>query len=158
MALISLALGLGISVSGAAAVPAGFPSSGNGLWYTEPAVNWSTQYLPIGNGYLGAMVNGNPVSDRVQLNIESLWSGGPFADPDYNGGNHPASEAGYLATQLARIRNTIFTSSNGTIEGRCLMMLGHMAPIPARVISISTEPHRGKLPIMDAGLIWIPQS
>jgi alpha-L-fucosidase 2 len=34
------------------AVPSGFPTSGNGLWYTEPAVNWSTQYLPIGNGYL----------------------------------------------------------------------------------------------------------
>ncbi|KAF8604840.1 hypothetical protein BDV93DRAFT_507380 [Ceratobasidium sp. AG-I] len=97
------------------AVPTGFPASGNGLWYSEPAVNWSTQYLPIGNGYLGAMINGNPVYDRIQLNLESLWSGGPFQDPAYNGGNHPASEAGYLATQLARIRQTIFTSSNGTI-------------------------------------------
>ncbi|KAG8741369.1 hypothetical protein FRC10_002934 [Ceratobasidium sp. 414] len=63
------------------AIPAGFPASGNGLWYDQPAVNWSTQFLPIGNGYLGAMVNGNPVSDRLQLNIESLWSGGPFQDP-----------------------------------------------------------------------------
>ncbi|KAG9098204.1 hypothetical protein FRC06_006652, partial [Ceratobasidium sp. 370] len=61
------------------------------------------------------MVNGNPVSDRLQLNIESLWSGGPFQDPSYNGGNHPPSEAGYLATQLARIRETIFSSTNGTI-------------------------------------------
>ncbi|KAG9100497.1 hypothetical protein FRC06_004096, partial [Ceratobasidium sp. 370] len=97
------------------AVPAGFPASGNGLWYDQPAVNWSTQFLPIGNGYLGVMVNGNPVSDRLQLNIESLWSGGPFQDPGYNGGNHPPSEAGYLATQLERIRETIFSSTNGTI-------------------------------------------
>ncbi|QRW25627.1 glycoside hydrolase family 95 protein [Rhizoctonia solani] len=35
-------------------MPPGFPTSGNGLWYSEPAVNWSTQYLPIGNGYLAA--------------------------------------------------------------------------------------------------------
>lgn len=27
------------------------------------------------------MINGNPVYDRIQLNIESLWSGGPFQDP-----------------------------------------------------------------------------
>jgi hypothetical protein len=26
------------------------------------------------------MVNGDPVSDKLQLNIESLWSGGPFAN------------------------------------------------------------------------------
>ncbi|CAE6459283.1 unnamed protein product [Rhizoctonia solani] len=117
MSLVSLALGLLGSGGLALAVPSGFPTSGNGLWYSEPAVNWSTQYLPIGNGYLGAMINGNPASDRIQLNIESLWSGGPFADQSYNGGNHQPSERAYLASQLARIRNTIFTSSNGTIRG-----------------------------------------
>ncbi|CAE6531228.1 unnamed protein product [Rhizoctonia solani] len=92
MALVSLAVGFLGSGAIAAAAPSGFPASGNGLWYSEPAVNWSTQYLPIGNGYLGAMINGNPVSDRIQLNIESLWSGGPSADPSYNGGNHQPSE------------------------------------------------------------------
>ncbi|KEP48164.1 glycoside hydrolase family 95 protein [Rhizoctonia solani 123E] len=116
MALVSLALSV-LGAGAAVAAPPGFPASGNGLWYSEPAVNWSTQYLPIGNGYLGAMINGNPVSDRIQLNIESLWSGGPFADPSYNGGNHQPSEQSYLASQLTRIRNTIFTSSNGTVQG-----------------------------------------
>ncbi|CAE6406040.1 unnamed protein product [Rhizoctonia solani] len=120
MALVSVAFGL-LGAGAAVAVPSGFPASGNGLWYSEPAVNWSRQYLPIGNGYLGAMINGDPVSDRIQLNIESLWSGGPFADSSYNGGNHQPSERSYLASQLARIRNTIFTSSNGTIQG----MLNH---------------------------------
>ncbi|QRW13118.1 glycoside hydrolase family 95 protein [Ceratobasidium sp. AG-Ba] len=122
--MMSARFGLGFSlgalllVSGElaiGAVPPGFPTSGNGLWYDKPAVNWTTQFLPIGNGYLGAMVNGNPTSDRLYLNIESLWSGGPFQDPTYNGGNHQPSEAGYLATQLARIRKTIFDSANGTI-------------------------------------------
>ncbi|CAE7142286.1 unnamed protein product [Rhizoctonia solani] len=97
----------------AAAAPSKFPKTGNGLWYNEPGVNWTTQYLPIGNGYLGAMVNGNTTSDSIQLNIESLWSGGPFRNSSYNGGNHPESESGYLATQLAKIRDAIFKTSNG---------------------------------------------
>ncbi|ELU38068.1 glycoside hydrolase family 95 protein [Rhizoctonia solani AG-1 IA] len=92
------------------AMPPGFPTSGNGLWYSEPAVNWSTQYLPIGNGYLAAAISGNPASDRIQLNIESLWSGG------YNGGNHQPSEQRYLAAQVSRIRNGIFIAF-GTYSG-----------------------------------------
>lgn len=27
-----------------------------------------------------AMVNGDPISDQIQLNLESLWLGGPFAN------------------------------------------------------------------------------
>ncbi|KAG8789221.1 hypothetical protein FRC12_013755 [Ceratobasidium sp. 428] len=121
MILKALPIYLGISllqlfrILAVNAVPTGFPASGNGLWFDQPAVNWTTQYLPIGNGYLGAMVNGNPSSDRIQLNIESLWTGGPFQNASYNGGNHPSSEASYLAAELARIRQTIFTSGNGTI-------------------------------------------
>ncbi|KAJ1300550.1 hypothetical protein OPQ81_002204 [Rhizoctonia solani] len=68
------------------------------------------------------MVNGDPVMDRIQLNIESLWLGGPFADRRYNGGNHLPSERLHLASELARIRNTIFTSSTGTI--------GDVQPLP----------------------------
>ncbi|KAG9100496.1 hypothetical protein FRC06_004095 [Ceratobasidium sp. 370] len=100
------------------AVPAGFPASGNGLWYVmnEPIENWSRQFLPIGNGYLGAAISGDPKADRLDLNIESLWSGGPFRDPSDSGGNHAPSEAGYIATQLARIRETIFKSERGTID------------------------------------------
>ena len=32
--------------------------------------------LPIGNGRLGAMVYSNTHTDRLQLNEDSLWSGG----------------------------------------------------------------------------------
>ncbi|KAJ1304162.1 hypothetical protein OPQ81_008562 [Rhizoctonia solani] len=113
MTFISWVLELLVSGMVIVAAPNGFPRTGNGLWYNEPGVNWTTQYLPIGNGYLGAMVNGGPISDRLQLNIESLWSGGPFANSSYNGGNHQVSESGYLATQLAKIRDAIFSTSNG---------------------------------------------
>jgi hypothetical protein len=81
--------------------PSGLPSSGNGLWFTKPGSIWSKEFLPIGNGYLAgmhmcylvsysrpsftelwkAMISGGTTHEIIQLNIESLWSGGPFADP-----------------------------------------------------------------------------
>lgn len=44
------------------------------LWYRQPASQW-IEALPIGNGYLGAMVFGDPRYERLQLNADSLWSG-----------------------------------------------------------------------------------
>lgn len=78
--------------------PSGFPASGNGLWYTSPGTSWVKEWLPIGNGYLAgmlilllcdselspyfsiAMLPGGTTQELTQLNIESLWSGGPFQD------------------------------------------------------------------------------
>ena len=40
-----------------------------------PARDWESQYFPIGNGSLGAMLNGGIVEDELQLNLDSLWSG-----------------------------------------------------------------------------------
>lgn len=44
------------------------------LWYNQPAANWN-EALPIGNGRLGAMVFGNPETELIQLNEESIWAG-----------------------------------------------------------------------------------
>lgn len=49
------------------------------LWYRQPASTW-TEALPVGNGRLGAMVFGGTASERIQLNEDTLWSGGPY-DP-----------------------------------------------------------------------------
>ncbi|MES2648194.1 MAG: glycoside hydrolase N-terminal domain-containing protein [Bacteroidota bacterium] len=46
------------------------------LWYNKPASKW-TDALPIGNGRLGAMVFGGVLSDRIQFNEETLWTGSP---------------------------------------------------------------------------------
>jgi alpha-L-fucosidase 2 len=48
------------------------------LWYRRPAEAW-TEALPIGNGRLGAMVFGGVSTERLQLNDDTLWSGGPRA-------------------------------------------------------------------------------
>jgi len=44
------------------------------LWYKSPAAVWE-EALPVGNGRLGAMVFGNPVSEKLQINEESIWAG-----------------------------------------------------------------------------------
>jgi alpha-L-fucosidase 2 len=46
------------------------------LWYEQPATEW-TKALPLGNGRLGAMVYGGVQLEQLQLNEETLWSGGP---------------------------------------------------------------------------------
>src|SRR5699024_4143582 len=46
------------------------------LQYNRPAKKW-TEALPVGNGCLGAMVYGGVTSDTLQLNNETVWSGGP---------------------------------------------------------------------------------
>ena len=38
------------------------------LWYGQPAKNWMTEALPIGNGRLGAMLFGGTATERVQFN------------------------------------------------------------------------------------------
>ena len=42
------------------------------LWYNKAAELWE-EALPIGNGRLGAMVFGDPINERIQLNDDSLW-------------------------------------------------------------------------------------
>ena len=55
-------------------VPAGDPLT---LWYREPAKQW-VEALPVGNGRLGAMIFGGVETERLQLNEDTLWSGGPY--------------------------------------------------------------------------------
>ncbi|MDR6115632.1 alpha-L-fucosidase 2 [Sphingomonas sp. SORGH_AS789] len=59
--------------------PAAAPDPTHTLWYRQPAKAW-TEALPIGNGRLGAMVFGGVTRERLQLNEDSLWSGGAY-DP-----------------------------------------------------------------------------
>ena len=66
------------------------------LWYDSPARQW-VEALPLGNGSLGAMVFGDPIHERFQLNEETVWGGSP-----HNNTNPKAKEA------LPRIRQLIF--------------------------------------------------
>ena len=44
------------------------------LNYKEPAGSW-TESLPLGNGELGVMWAGSAGCDRIELNLDTLWSG-----------------------------------------------------------------------------------
>ncbi|MDA3816686.1 MAG: glycoside hydrolase family 95 protein, partial [Prolixibacteraceae bacterium] len=45
------------------------------LWYDKPASMWE-EALPVGNGRLGAMVFGIPGKENIQLNENTIWTGG----------------------------------------------------------------------------------
>jgi alpha-L-fucosidase 2 len=62
------------------------PPTHNRLWYRQPATQW-TEALPLGNGRLGAMVFGGISTELLQLNEETVWSGGPR---DWNNPNAKA--------------------------------------------------------------------
>lgn len=48
------------------------------LWYKSPAAAWE-EALPVGNGRLGAMVFGKYGEEKIQLNEDTYWSGGPYS-------------------------------------------------------------------------------
>ena len=49
------------------------------LWYNAPAQHW-LEALPIGNSHLGGMVYGGTTDENIQLNEETVWSGGPHSN------------------------------------------------------------------------------
>ncbi len=61
------------------------------LWYGSPAEDWEKQALPIGNGRLGGKIFGGVEKDRIQLNVDSLWTG------DENTSGNYASMGAYQA-------------------------------------------------------------
>ncbi|MGO4546068.1 glycoside hydrolase N-terminal domain-containing protein [Paenibacillus sp. 2TAB23] len=46
------------------------------LWYKQSAEIWE-EALPIGNGKLGGMIFGHAKQERIALNEDSVWYGGP---------------------------------------------------------------------------------
>ena len=73
-----------LAVLGASSALAGVPAraaapkaSPYRLWYRQPAREW-VEALPVGSGKLGAMVFGGVAAERLQLNEDTLWAGGPY--------------------------------------------------------------------------------
>ena len=66
------------------------------LFYNQPAEEW-TDALPVGNGFMGAMVYGTVEKEHIQFNEETLWTGGP----------HDYSRKGAYK-YLGRIRQLLF--------------------------------------------------
>jgi alpha-L-fucosidase 2 len=73
------------------------------LWYDEPATDWETQSLPIGNGAMGASVFGGVDSELLQFNEKTLWTGGPGSRDGYDFGNWTSPRPGALEEVQDRI-------------------------------------------------------
>ena len=99
--LVVAALPLGGTVAGRQSEVASAPLT---LWYRQPAAQW-VEALPIGNGRLSAMVFGGVAEERLQLNEDTLWSGGPYdpANPDastrHSGGSNIIFAHGHVRWQ-----------------------------------------------------------
>jgi len=85
------------------------PASGNPnlLWYETPAEKW-VQALPVGNGRLGAMVFGGTATEHLQLNEDTIWSGGPY---------EPARDSALDA--IKRARELVFKDTPGALSEAC---------------------------------------
>src|SRR5882762_8694487 len=103
-----------------------YAQQGNGsalkLWYNKPAVAWE-EALPLGNGKTGAMVFGGLVTERLQLNDNTLWSGYP------EGGNNPNGP-----TILPQVREAIFA---GEYEKAAALWKKMQGPYSARYLPLA---------------------
>jgi len=74
------------------------------LWYKQTAANWN-EALPVGNGWLGAMVFGDPVNESYQVNEESSWAGSKINN------NYPEGLNNLPALQQTIFRGEIWIRS-----------------------------------------------
>jgi len=74
--LVVMIAGIMLGTAPLHAAPPETPAADLRLWYPQPASVWA-QALPVGNGRLGAMLFGGVDRERLQLNEDTLWSGGP---------------------------------------------------------------------------------
>jgi hypothetical protein len=86
------------------------------LFYRQPASEW-TEALPIGNGRLAGMVLGGAPEERIALNEDTFWSGGPY-DP-------PHAEA---IRHLPEVRRLIRAGRYQPLGDLLLSFPGHDAP------------------------------
>jgi len=52
------------------------PAGNNILWFDKPASIWE-EALPVGNGFMGAMVYGGAPLEQIQFNEYTIWTGKP---------------------------------------------------------------------------------
>lgn len=92
------------------------------LWYNKPAKAWE-EALPLGNGKTGAMVFGGIVTERLQLNDNTLWSGYPVS------GNNPNGP-----TILPQVRQAVF---DGDYEKAAELWKKMQGPYSARYLPLA---------------------
>ncbi len=92
-----------------------YVTTNNLLWYKKGAFNkgssiyhrdgkdWEEMALPIGNGYMGAMIFGMPKKDHIQFNEETFWALGyrgtqEAKNPSFDNWQMGEGKNGYMNT------------------------------------------------------------
>ena len=112
------------SPASAAAPPEVGTANGLALWYEQAAGTDWLRALPIGNGRLGAMVFGNVDVERLQLNEDTIWAGGPYDQSNTRG-----------AGALAQIRQAVFANQWSQAQ---TLIDQNMLGIPAAQLAYQT--------------------
>ncbi len=123
------------------------------LFYKEPAKDFN-EALPIGNGRMGAMVYGRPDTELLQLNEDSIWSGGPRhrVNPNAKEGMKKVRER-LLAGDIPGAEALVFDCMQGIPENsRHYMPLGNLTireafPDPAKAADTSFGDKRQATPV-----------
>lgn len=74
------------------------------VWYDEPATDWQTQSLAIGNGYMGSLVFGGINKDKIHINEKTVWEGGPTS---YNGYSYGTTNRTETDADLQKIKDNL---------------------------------------------------
>lgn len=104
------------------------------MWYNEPtfdnssptegstnaSTNWQRKALPIGNGYMGALIYGGVKQEQLTMNDITLWNGGPGVE-GYDYGNWSEEEQPQKSADLKAIQQKIndeITVNTGYVAGK----------------------------------------
>lgn len=113
------------------------PATAKWIWSKSPAdvSDMMRQAYPLGNGRLGFMPAGDPGSELITVNLDSLWTGGPFENESYSGGNPPNDRSHFLPG----IREQIFRDGEGNVDDLLspISSYGSYTPLANLTISIA---------------------
>jgi len=92
----------------------------------NPDQAWEKYALPLGNGFMGAMIYGGVSYERVQLNEHSLWSGGPGSE-----GFLPNQNKKDAYKSLPEIRALMFKGDRESVKKAQSLSAEHLRGIGA---------------------------
>lgn len=138
------------------------------IWFNRPAEAWYQESLPIGNGYMGALIRGQTQLERIPINEETIWAGGPGAADEYQFGNRPGAHK-FLGPVRDLLRNGKKAEAHKLLQKE---LLGTVGKKPKRDSQISANqpvvrnPPDGKIQFPGFGnnqtavdlLVEVPQS
>ena len=127
------------------------------LWYRQPAEDWQSQALPIGNGRLGAMIFGDARREHLQLNEISLWTGDEKDTGRYQNLadlffdlSHGAPQAYRRSLDIDSAIHSIQYSADGTTWQREYFASAPQQTIVLRFTATKRGAYSGTLKLTDA--------